>query len=320
MGSITDIPGISVGHSSDYESGTGCTVILFDDASIASADMRGGGTSTRQIDGLLQNSTYGKIHAILLTGGSAFGLNAASGVMKFLEERDIGLNVGRNIVVPSVPSAVIFDLGIGNGKIRPDSSMGYDACVNSTRNAFLQGSVGVGTGATIGKMYGIERATKGGLGSMSLKLDNGVIVGVLVVVNAFGDVYSRKENKIIAGARKSTESKEFVNSLNEFKEGFVKTYEPYSNTTLAVIITNASLNKSELNRIAIIGQTGISRSILPVNTISDGDVVFAASAGKLKGDANSIGIVASDLIESSIVKAVKISESLLGVPAYNELI
>jgi L-aminopeptidase/D-esterase-like protein len=199
MISITDIEGIRVGHASDFGAVTGCTVILFDKPAIGAIDLRGGGTSTRQIDSLLSHNTFGKVHAILLTGGSAYGLDASGGVMKFLEERNKGLSVGYGMVVPSVPTAVIFDLGIGNGRIRPDARMGYEACLNAGSSGVEEGSIGAGTGATIGKLLGLDHATKGGIGTSGYKFENGIIVAVLVVVNAFGDVVSPENGKIIAG-------------------------------------------------------------------------------------------------------------------------
>ena len=320
MGLITDVPGISVGHCSDLIAGTGCTLILFDQPSIGAIDLSGGGTSTRQIDSMLPHGTYGKINAILLTGGSTYGLNATEGVLRFLEENLIGLKTKNGTVIPSVPSAVIYDLGIGDGNVRPDAEMGYEACLNLSDSDFEIGTVGVGTGATIGKMNGVETSTKGGVGSESHVLPDGVVIGVFVVVNAFGDVYSKDGSRIIAGARKDKDSNKFLNTLKLFKQGAKKAYEPYSSTTLCVVATNAELNKQELIRISRLSHTGISRVVNPVNTISDGDIVFSISSGNVNGDANLIGIVAADLISDSIIKAVKSAKSLLSIPSYTDLI
>lgn len=318
MGSITDVSGVRVGHASDLEAITGCTVILFDNEAIGAVDLRGGGTSTRQIDGLLPYHAYGKVHGILLTGGSAYGLDAAGGVMKYLEEQGIGLDVGYGKIVPSVPTAVVFDLGIGNGKVRPNAEMGYRACFNASRSPVEEGSIGVGTGATIGKIFGLETATKGGVGTASHRLDNGVIVGVIVVVNAFGDVVDPKIGEIIAGVRNSPQGKEFLGSVDLFKRGFTRRLEPFENTTLVVVATNAAFSKVELMRIARIGQTGITRVIMPSHTVTDGDLVFAVSCGNHEGDINAVGIIAAELISEGIIRAVKMARSLGGIPSWND--
>ena len=318
MKCITDIEGITLGHSSDFDAGTGCTVMLFDRPVFGAVELNGGGTSTRQIDSLLPHGTYGRINAILLTGGSTFGLNATDGVLKYLEERSIGLETRGGMVIPSAPSAVIYDLGIGNGRVRPDKDMGYEACVNATPEASPQGCIGVGTGATIGKIAGVENSTKGGIATAGFRFPGGVSVGVLVVVNAFGDIYSIADSKIIAGAREPG-GNGFLNTTEHIKKGNEKAYEPYSSTTLCVVATDANLSKHELVRISKIAHTGISRVVQPVNTISDGDIVFAVSIGDKKGDANSIGIAASDLISNAIIDAVNSAVGILGIPSASEL-
>jgi len=318
MNCITDIDGISVGHSSDLSAGTGCTVVLFDKPVFGAIELNGGGTSTRQIDSLLPHGTYGRINSILLTGGSTFGLSATDGVLQYLEERSIGLRTGGGMVIPSVPSAVIYDLGIGNGNIRPDKEMGYQACINARNENVEEGCIGVGTGATIGKISGVDNSTKGGIASSSFIFPNGVMVGVLVVVNAFGDIYSLDKNEIIAGARKK-EGSGFLNTTEYIKKGYIKPYEPYSSTTLCIVATNAELNKHELIRISKIAHTGISRVISPVNTISDGDIVLAVSIGEKEGDANSIGVAASDLISNTIVEAALKAKSLFGIPSSSDI-
>ena len=266
MNCITDIEGISVGHSSDFDAGTGCTVVLFDRPVFGAIELNGGGTSTRQIDSLLPHGTYGRINAVLLTGGSTFGLNATDGVLQYLEERSIGLETKGGMVIPSVPSAVIYDLGIGNGKIRPDKKMGYEACLNAKNTTALEGCIGVGTGATIGKIAGVDNSTKGGIASASFNFPDGIMVGVLVVVNAFGDVYSPGENRILAGAREQG-GKGFLNTTEQIKKGYVKPYEPYSSTTLCVVATNAQLSKHELVRISKIAHTPSPRQLDNLNTL-----------------------------------------------------
>ena len=319
MGLITDIKGIKVGHCPDFENITGCTVVLFDGNATGTVDMRGGGTSTRQIDGLLPHHNFSNINAIMLTGGSAYGLDASSGVMKYLEEKLIGLKVGSSSVVPSVPTAVIFDLGIGNSKVRPNGDFGYKACQNAKKR-FEQGTVGVGTGATIGKYLGINHATKGGLASESLELPNGTKIGVLVVVNAFGSVYDYKDgNTCIAGIR-NTKGKNFLDTSDLIHKGVPQTTNTIRNTTLAVVATDAKFSKEQLNRIAVIAHTGISRVINPCHTISDGDMVFAVSMGNKEAKINDVGIMASELISDSIIKAVKSASGLGGLPSYSDLI
>ena len=319
MGSIIDIEGVKVGHASDFEAITGCTVILFDNPATAAIDLRGGGTSTRQIDSLLSHNTFGKIHAVLLTGGSGYGLDASSGVVSYLEAHNIGLEVGHGLVVPSVPTAVIFDLGIGDGRVRPDAKMGYEACINAKSSEFDEGSIGVGTGATIGKLLGIKQATKGGIGTQSYKLKSGAIIAVLVVVNAFGDIVSPKDGDVIAGVRDSEGGHIFPGTLNLFKQGIIRRADSYQNTTLAVVVTDADLSKSELLRISNIAQTGLAKVISPVHTVQDGDMVISVSSGKKKEDVNLIGVVAAELIEKAIIRAVEQSTSLGGIPCSKDL-
>jgi L-aminopeptidase/D-esterase-like protein len=319
MISITDIEGIIVGHASDFEAVTGCTVVLFDKPAVGAIDLRGGGTSTRQIDSLLSHNTFGKIHAILLTGGSAYGLDASGGVMKYLEERNTGLGVGYGMVVPSVPTAVIFDLGIGNGKVRPDAHLGYEACINASSSRVEEGSVGVGTGATVGKLLGIDNATKGGVGTAGYRFDNGSLVAVLVVVNAFGDVVSPKNGEIIAGVRTTPHGSKFAGTVNLFKKGVTFKEDKSQNTTLGVVATDAKFTKSELGRIANIAHTGLAKVISPVHTIADGDVVMAVSCGENEGDANLVGIIAAELMENAILRAIHQSKSMGGVPSSDDL-
>jgi L-aminopeptidase/D-esterase-like protein len=319
MHSITDVSGVRVGHFSDFEAVTGCTVVLFDNEARGAIDLRGGGTSTRQIDPLFSYHSYGRIHGIFLTGGSAYGLDAAGGVMKYLEERGVGLDVGYGAVVPSVPTAVIFDLGIGNGRVRPTVEMAYKACLNASSSSVQEGSIGAGTGATIGKLLGIRTATKGGIGTASYDLGNGGVLGALVVVNAFGDVCDTKSREIIAGVRNSQDGTEFPGSVNLYKQGIIRTLEPFESTTLALVATNINFLQSELIRIARICQTGITRVVFPSHTMSDGDLVFAVSCGNFKGDSNVVGIIAAELISEAIVRAVKSAKSLGGIPSWNDI-
>ncbi len=217
FGAITDVPGITVGHASDFKALTGCTVVLCEKGAVGAVDIRGAATGTREIDALSPHHLVETIHAVLLTGGSAFGLDAAGGVMTFLEERGKGFDVGKT-TVPIVPAAVIYDLGIGDFRVRPGHAMGYQACLNASTRV-LEGSVGVGTGATVGKLFGMERAMKGGVGSSSLRGPHGLVVGALVVVNAFGDVVHPDSHQILAGARTSKRGFQFADSTRWIKRG-----------------------------------------------------------------------------------------------------
>ena len=319
MGSITDIKGIKVGHVSNEEAVTGCTVILFEEPSLGAVDMRGGGTSTRQIDPLLPHNTFGKIHGVLFTGGSAYGLDASSGVMRYLEERDRGLHVGGGMYVPSVPTAVIFDLGIGDGTVRPDREMGYKACLSASGDNTEEGSIGAGTGASIGKLMGLSHATKGGIGQGSFTFEGGVSVGVLTVVNAFGEIVSPETGKVIAGLRDAPDGREFPGTVNMMKKGVVREFEEPVNTTLASVATDTRLSKPELQRVSMIAQSGLSKVISPVHTGADGDLVIAVSTGDMKADANAVGAVAAELLSESIVRASQESKSLGGVPSPKDL-
>jgi L-aminopeptidase/D-esterase-like protein len=319
MGTITDVPGVRVGHASDFDAITGCTVILFGDAANGAIDLRGGGTSTRQIDSLLPHNTFGKVHGVLLTGGSAYGLDASGGVMRYLEEEGRGFQSGHGLVVPAVPTAVLFDLGIGNGKIRPDAKMGYEACLKANSDPVEEGSVGVGTGATVGKLLGLNNATKGGVGSASYTFENGDVLGVLVAVNAFGDVISIEDGGIIAGVRDPNDAMKFLGTVNLVKSDVKKELGPFLSTTLAIVATNVGFSKEELFRISAIGQTGITRVISPSHTSADGDLVFAVSCGGSQGDANTFGIIAAELLSVAIISAVKKATSLGAIPSWRDL-
>lgn len=326
LNAITDVPGINVGHASDFKALTGCTVILCEEGAIGSVDIRGMATGTREIDALSYLHLVKKIHALLLTGGSAFGLDAAGGVMAYLEERGKGFDVVRT-KVPIVPAAVIFDFGIGDFRVRPSQKMGYDACLHASKNV-EEGSVGVGTGATVGKLFGIERAMKGGVGTSSIQGPKGLIVGALVVVNAFGDIFHPGSNRILAGARKSKNSCQFANSSKWIKRGV--THKQFgapapsdasaSNTTLGVIATNANLIKKELHQVAQIAHSGLAKVISPLHTTFDGDLIFAISLGKKKGDVNTVGLLGEMVLIDSVKRAVTKANGLGVIPAYRDII
>jgi len=304
MAKITDINGIEVGHSTHSTEKTGCTVILCKKGAVAGIDIRGSAPGTRETELLRPGFMVRKIHAILLTGGSAFGLRTADGVMQYLSERGFGYDA-RGITVPIVPAAVIFDLRDGRDPLIPDVQMGYQACENAGER-FEEGLVGAGRGATVGKILGLQWSMNGGVATTAIQLPGGIKIGVLVVVNALGDIINPENGKIIAGVR-SPDGKKFLNSLKYIKEKQFKFDSSSSNTTLAVVATNAHFNKEEINKIAQMAQNGIGRSVCPVHTMHDGDIVFALSTGKQEADLNVVGEVAAQLISEAIVKAVRIS-------------
>ncbi len=322
---ITDVPGIKVGHASDFKSLTGCTVILCEEGAIGGVDIRGTAAGTRQIDALTLLHLVDKIHAILFAGGSAFGLDAAGGVMAYLEERRKGFDVAKTRV-PIVPAAIIFDFGIGDFRVRPDHQMGYRACLNASKKV-EEGSVGVGTGATVGKLFGIDRAMKGGVGTSSVRGPNGLIVGALVVVNAFGDVIDPMSHQILAGARKSKKSLQFADSSKWIKQGVTRkefgastlSDSPPFNTTLGVIATNASLSKKEAHQVAQIAHSGLAKIISPLHTTFDGDLLFAISYGKKKADVNTVGLLGEAALMEAVKRAIMKADGFGIIPAYKDL-
>lgn len=315
---ITDVDGIKVGHAQNYEAGTGCTVVLCEKGATAGVDVRGGAPGTRETDLLDPKNLIDKVHAIYLSGGSAFGLAGANGVMHFLEEHEIGFDVGVT-KVPIVPGAVLFDLTVGDCKTRPDFDMGYTACLNATKNNDLMGNVGAGTGATVGKFFGEEYSMKGGLGTASIQLrDVDLVVGAIVAVNCLGDVVDPDSGNILAGA------------LNKSKDGFANTIENIMlktnalntlgrNTTIGVVATNAKLSKAQASKVASMAHNGYARTIRPVHTLSDGDTIFCISTGNLEIDISVIGTLAAKAMEKAIVRAVKKADPKYGKPAYRSL-
>jgi len=319
---ITDVEGIKVGHYSDREGITGCTVVLCEGGAVGGVDVRGSAPGTRETDLMRPVNLVQEVHAALLTGGSAYGLDAAGGVMRWLEEREIGFNVGVG-VVPIVPAAVLFDLTIGDPKARPDAEAGYQACQLAADGPVIEGSVGAGTGATVGKLLGPKFATKSGLGTASIKIGKGIVVGAIVAVNAFGDVVDPENGTILAGTRKPVVGG-FVNTAKQMQGDLGQTVLGFASTTLAVVATNAYLTKEAANKIAQMAHDGLARSIRPVHTMFDGDTVFALATGKppKKGggaDPSVVGAAAADVLAQAVVRAVQQAESLGGVPAVRDL-
>ena len=301
---ITAINGFKVGHVTDEKARTGCTVILCESGAVAGVDVRGSAPGTRETDAIRPGGLVEKAHAVLLTGGSAFGLDAAGGVMQFLEERDVGFLAGP-VRVPIVPSAVIFDLGVGDPLVRPDREMGYRACVNATSDRVPMGQIGAGTGATVGKGPGLQ-PSNGGVGSACHVLKSGLIVGAIVVVNAVGNVVNPTTGKIVAGA-KHPETGEFVDIVERLSEQGEKNLfqTPNTNTTIGVVGTNAALSPTEVTKVAQIAHDGLARTIRPVHTMSDGDTIFALSIGTHDAPVNTVGVIAAEVMAEAVCRAVK---------------
>jgi len=315
-GSITDVAGIKVGHFTDERRLTGCTVVLVEDGAVAGVDVRGGAPGTRETDLLSPLNLVEKVHAVLLSGGSAFGLDAASGVVKYLEVRNIGFDV-QVAKVPIVPAAILFDLGLGDPKIRPTSESGYKACQAAKTGAVAEGNVGAGAGATVGKLLGMKWAMKGGLGTASIRLADGVVVGAIVAVNALGDVINPSTGKFVAGAR-SPDGKGFANPLEKLKAGAkLETLLEGPNSTIGVVATNVELTKAQAAKVAQMAHDGLARTINPVHTPYDGDTLFALATGKnsAKADLILIGAMAAEAVAAAVIRAVTQAESIPGFPS-----
>ncbi len=316
--SITDIEGVSVGHASDFEGLTGVTVILTPSGMTGGIDISGFATSSRQIDALSASHIVQKVHAICITGGSAYGLDAASGVMDYLEERNSGFDVGV-ARIPIVPTAAIFDLRVGSAKSRPDKKMGYRACQEATDGKIAEGSVGVGTGATVGKFYGIEQAMKGGVGIAANTLNNGLVVGALVAVNAFGDIKDPISGKILAGARKAKKSMEFADTSGLMRKGVQRPIPAFQNTTIGVIVTNAKLTKQNASAVAKIASNGLTMAISPAHTIYDGDIVFTLASGEIEVDSYTVGLMAEEMLINAIIRGITTAKETKGIPSFLSL-
>jgi len=317
---ITDIEGIRVGHAESKRGITGVTVIRFPkEGAIASYVCRGGAPGTRETDLLEPGKLVERIHALVLSGGSAYGLDSAHGVMKRLEAEGIGYKK-LNIVIPIVPAAVIYDLNIGNSKIRPNSRMGYEACKKASSRVVRQGNSGAGLGATVGKLKGMEYAMKGGLGSHSIRLPGGIVVAGLFVVNSLGDVYNPKTGRTFAGTRSATQGK-FVNTNRAYAEFKQKVAMSTNNTIVGVVATNARFNKSQLKKLAGNSFKGLSKTIKPFCTMFDGDTIFSVSLPSKKIKAKpSMDMVSKAMIETvikSTLNAVRNAKSVDGIPSIN---
>ena len=313
---LIEFPNVLIGHASYPDGPTGCTVILCPDGAVAGMDVRGSASGTRQTDSLAALHRVPHIHGILLAGGSSFGLDATGGVLQYLEEKGIGFDVTVTRV-PIVPSAILFDLAFGNPAVRPDKALGYQACLNASTGPVEEGSVGAGTGATIGKLFSVLQATKGGLGYASTTLENGLTVAALVVVNAFGDVRDREGN-ILAGARTGPQDTTFADTWACMKQGIQPKQFVVQNTTLGVILTNARLDKADARKLAQLGQNALARVIAPVHTLYDGDIVFALSVGQVEAGLMQVGILAQEMLQEAIIRAVKAADGLGRLPAWRD--
>jgi len=318
-GAITDVAGVKVGHFTDSRRPTGCTVVLTEEGATGGVDVRGSAPGTRETDLLNPTNLVDKVHAIVLSGGSAFGLDAATGVVRYLEERNIGFDVG-GAHVPIVPSAILFDLGVGDAKIRPTADAGYKACEAASTSAPAEGNVGAGAGATVGKLFSLKRAMKSGIGTASLKI-SGMTVGAIVAVNAVGDIVDPMTGKPIAGAR-TEDGKRLLDTRQAILHGALPaSLTAGTATTIGVIATDAVLTKAQGQKIAQMAHDGLARSIYPIHTMFDGDTIFAIGTGKSGKTANPnlLGILAAEVIAIAVVRAARMARGLDGLPAASDL-
>jgi len=319
--SLTAISGLQVGHWTDLNAATGCTVVLCPKGAVAGVDVRGTAPGTRETDLLNPVCMVEKVHAILIGGGSAYGLAAANGVMRWLEQRSYGFDTGV-AHVPIVPAAILFDLAIGRANIRPGTAAGCAACDAAHNGPVQQGNVGAGTGATAGKTLGFAQATKTGLGSASRVVGDDIVISALVAVNAFGDVYDPKKQQIIAGARHPQGG--FADSLKVLEHGVsasnMADVAAISNTTLAVVATNVALTKAEATKMAQMAQDGLARTIRPIHTHFDGDTIFALSYGNKQADINLVGALAAEVLAEAVINAAMFAEPLHGLPSAKDLL
>ncbi len=320
---LTAIAGLAVGHYTDLTNATGCTAVLCRSGAVAGVDVRGGSPGTRETDLLQPMRRVERIHGIVLSGGSAYGLDAASGVMRYLEEQGIGLQAGPALV-PIVPAAILFDLGLVTHLARPRAADGYTAAVNASSDPVTEGSAGAGTGATVGKLLGMSRATKGGIGSAALSLGNRSRVAALVAVNAIGDVVDYRNGRQLAGPRRNDDAG-FANSVALLTDGAADTRPnpaaPHSNTTIGIIATDAALTREQANFLARVSHDGLALTIRPAHTIRDGDAMFALAAGQgpPAADITALGAAAVEVTAQAVLRAVTTATGLGGIPAISEL-
>jgi L-aminopeptidase/D-esterase-like protein len=319
MDDISAISGLRVGHWTNTEAATGCTVVVCEEGAVASADVRGGAPGTRETDLLRPGNLVDRVHAVLLTGGSAFGLDAAAGVMRWLEDRGWGFPVPTG-VVPIVVGAVLIDLSLGRSDVRPDAAAGYAACEISSTGPVDQGSVGAGTGATVAKVLGPERSLKGGIGSAAEGTASGVTVAALIAVNSFGEIIDPDTGRVVAGPRGDIPNS-FADTLESLRTSPpLSPFAPQPNSTIGVVATDAVLTKDEAYRLAVIAQSGLARTIRPIHTPVDGDTIFALATGRsdAETDVLQLGALAARAVERAVLRAVTSATGLAGVPSASE--
>lgn len=316
-GFLTDVNGIKLGHAEDKLALTGTSVVLCEDGFTAGVDVRGAGPGTRETDLLRAENLVQNVHAVFLTGGSAYGLDVGGGIMKFLEEKNIGFDVGVGIV-PIVPGAVLFDLALGDSKVRPDFNMGYAAAKNASEKDETMGNFGAGCGASVGKILGNDFAMKSGVGQSSIKVGD-LVVSSIVALNALGDIFDYEAGKRIAGVY-DRKNKKFLDTCALYEKS-LKDYNQFSpvNTTISVIATNAKLTKANCNKISQMAHDGYGRSINPVHTMNDGDTIFTLASGEVETDINLVGILAAKTISRSIANAIYSAESAGGLVSYKSI-
>lgn len=314
---IQDIQGVRIGQEQNSEKATGCTVIVCEKGAAAGLDVRGGGPASRESELLKPLATAECIHAVVLSGGSAYGLDAAGGVMQYLEEKNIGFDVGI-AKVPLVCQSCLFDLTVADSKTRPDKSMGYAACANAWKGNYRDGNFGAGVGATVGKFYGMDYCMKSGIGSYAVQIGE-LQVGAIVAVNAFGDIYDCETGEKIAGLL-SADKRAFRSTEEEMYKSYEVVKNKFTgNTTLGVIITNGKFNKTQLCKIASMAHNGYARSIRPVHTSADGDSIYAMSVGEVAADMDMVGTLAAHVISKAIVRAVQSADSAYGYISAKDL-
>jgi L-aminopeptidase/D-esterase-like protein len=324
---IIDVPGVEVGHATNTEALTGCTVILCRKGAVGGVDVRGSAPGTRETDLLDPVNLVGSVHALVLAGGSAFGLDAAGGVMRYLDEHKIGYDTGA-ARIPIVPAAILFDLGLGRADVRPDPEMGYRAAAVANAESVPEGNVGAGTGASVGKIFGMKSAMKAGLGTSSMEIGAGVIVGAIAAVNAFGDVIDPKTGQIVAGARSTSLGPLKLGSPGYFADTpevmrtfigrTVLGFATKANTVIGAVATNAGLTKAEATKVAQMAHDGLARAVRPAHTMLDGDTIFALATGDKKADVSTVGTFAAEVFAQAILRAVRTAESAGGIPGLGD--
>ncbi len=315
--SITDIEGIKVGHAQNFDAGTGCTVLICEKGAFAGVDVRGGAPASRETQLLNPVNLVEQIHAVAISGGSAFGLDCAAGVMEYLEKNDIGFDV-QVTKVPIVCGASLFDLTVGDHKIRPDKEMGYEACENATNQKCLQGSIGAGTGATVGKLYGMDRTMRGGIGVYGVQIGD-LKVACIVAVNCLGDVLNPETGERVAGLL-DEEKKKVISTEEEMYKQYQNKKNLFSgNTTIGIVVTNGKLNKAQATKVASMTQNGFARAMRPAHSMFDGDTIYALSTAEVEADINVIGALGAETMAKAVYRGVITADGGYGIKAYKDL-